>query len=1858
MPLMAAPTPIYGIFDTLFSKITVTFNTHTNTPDPGPRCGAILAAETLALLGESPSCTWAHSKVLIVFVGAGFKFDFANSLVFKAGALTTPGGVTNSRYELPVQPPAELPPVSAEVNGPEYVGACDATFRLDVGATSGAAGKPLEFGWGLHSYWPTNNNRSTNTTTPANLERFLSATNGTSASIPGVALRVGYSYRFYVNLTSWVNGTSKSFVDVKKVGNAVPRLLLPSPNRLSVKMSEPLEIRVQVRPPACSQYNAASLVSRGEWSQTGGPPVAIQNPGSVYLTVPAFALQLGRTYAFTIKAWTVDDSLQVVGTVNSTFSVQVYEEPPVATIAGGSYRAAPVPQGSAPYWITFDASASKDPVYTQAMNFTWSIFEVNATGAPETLGSNATLATVAGPVLRLSTLRLRANTNFSVRVRVTAANNRTATAAQGVVALAERVPIVDISFGTITAKVNPGDKVVLRARVANRSSNPAASGVTWAWRCASNNIDMGDRQLFGTPSNGAQFIVAAGVLAKGATYEFVVSATDGVSSTTGRSLVGFAAVVINVNAPPGLGVCSSSPPSGVAAMTQFRLGCSGWEDVDTPLAYQFMRLKMRGKIDALYLKVCEKRLLPYFETVLPAPENQEKKSITVRSIITDFLGAATEYDFLVNVTQFEDVGPVLREMSERRKEGDTQAYAATFGGVATKLKQLSSNVSYVAAERETLVDSLDKMLQSSQDLGEMGAALIEEATDFENRAEITEKTQEVAIRILGNITANTTTPLPKGALVAGVAAVGNILAAATPANTSIYAPRVERTDPDHSLGLSTPKAQRLEKVLTNFATILGNSLEVDEDPATARAAAVSPDGPSVYLTSVMSKGLSKPRNVSCGEGTDASVVIPPVDGTDPEALSQVSVVYIDKGNMYPPYRRAPLTPISPPNARSGILMLEVRDPSSGSVIPVRNNTKPFRYTVPGRDDNSSFSFVDGYDAEPICLYWNQEKGNWTSDGLTAVSVAPDGGITCDSSHLTSFHSQTRFRLRINVVKPYDITDIRAYDPSRNKMMAFLLGLLGCFTLVFLFASKLDEQDRIDDVDRVEEVNFWRLANRARRYKISDRSHKNFRESLAIAMRRRHPWFSILAHPVGDYMNKRKRLIILLVLIINSGVTCLLLLGQKQQLPFISGNASTAFFAMLIGFPIPFTVALLFERSTPREYRLRVARQSMFASLAGCLFIIGGICFQDMLLSGGDNDDEDNGDNEGDVDGVNDEKDGGGGNEEDAGQEEEERAQKEEEEEEEEDMAAALGINVAAAQELGPTVAASAGGGMGLYVGMSITRGVRKSLARSKKVAGMGHGGVGPKKHFTLAEKARQEGRDLHGFFVHDFDEEKEAERKKKLHFQRLNSLGLDDRKRRHEGVKTSHFARPITHMVALRAPNKAFCGCCGLKSSHDQHLSVYDWTFSDGLGVLISGIAVIGGSLLIAVLSWRFRDERDDAVQSSVYSMAQDIVFRIMTITVVEYALVAPIALGCFGVACFGSSSDEKEKAKGRAPEESVVSEVSSDVLPEECVDLEIHCDIPAFRYDQHGVVQQVTAIGHRDGVRVGMEIVEVNGERCHRNPKVIRHKLREAHLISHMYHAKFRVLSHGKVENEKKTHLKRIADRYFEGLMLDNDEESDSWITSSDTEAEPGEYTHHHHHHHGGVYPVSAGGRSSRPSTSRPRSRSRRPGSRYGDGKRSSRPVSRATQEKRRKAAELARLRELGVLESDSDSADGRVLGPGIADHGGGVQTMSVNHAPDAILQSRADVEDSNDLPSELAMPSEMSMPSELMVSEAELGRSEMGGQVMTVGGSGAGLLDSVPGIVGIGGSGNAAASSTSNAPGDSSESQSGGTGRRRIHI
>jgi hypothetical protein len=191
------------------------------------------------------------------------------------------------------------------------------------------------------------------------------------------------------------------------------------------------------------------------------------------------------------------------------------------------------------------------------------------------------------------------------------------------------VPSVFISTSSDVANGNEPLRLVGSADFGTEKS------FVYEWSVTSNNLDLDDTTKLLTSRTSKDLVIAADVLVPGATVTFQLLVRPTSSSTAEP---GKATRTIKANRAPASGSCIANPPSGIAYTTSFMLQCTGWEDEDLPLSYEY-KLERNGALVNLLVaegsNKCVTELGPGVQSIT--------------AYIRDSWGAETAYKLLIPV---------------------------------------------------------------------------------------------------------------------------------------------------------------------------------------------------------------------------------------------------------------------------------------------------------------------------------------------------------------------------------------------------------------------------------------------------------------------------------------------------------------------------------------------------------------------------------------------------------------------------------------------------------------------------------------------------------------------------------------------------------------------------------------------------------------------------------------------------------------------------------------------------------------------------------------------------------------------------------------------------------------------------------------------------------------------------------------------------------------------------------------------------------------------------------------------------------------------------------------------------------
>mmetsp|Transcript_44328 Transcript_44328/g.73942 ORF Transcript_44328/g.73942 Transcript_44328/m.73942 type:complete len:2640 (-) Transcript_44328:145-8064(-) len=1455
-PTMTGPTPILARFNDAITMINVYYNFPTNAPgstSSAATCNYLLDSSSVLLLGEKPTCIWESPTQLNLHLGRGFLAVPSSLIITKPDIVQRKDALahapTSGRAELRLELPPNPPTVSVSIVAPEVIGACDAAIALDsVG--QGSAGRPFVYNWTfIGSSFPHSSAFT------SSIQDAMRAVNESRALVRSSSFRMGNVYSFRVHARNWLGISSSATHIFRKSSKAVPILHLPGPTHIVAKRSEPLNIAVQVRPAECSiPKNGGERVilsTLAQWHQASGPTqIQIPQPTSAYLRLPAFVLDIGSTYQFSMIASTKDATGNSVGDTNVTFTVNVTDEPVQAVISGGSERLVSLSAGA---YITFDGEKSIDTAYQLSrLSFNWSLTNVANGTAVALSTANATSA-------RISANHLVANQTYMLELIATSNASRRERSGKAVQII--RTTVADIPSVSIKSRsifVNVHTKLTLSAVI--RSGNVSkAFGLSQRWYCTSGNFNLSDSRNLLSDTTTENLIIRPNSLTPGSTYTFSIKAWySGLKEEHDDH--GEASVTIQTNYPPVFGTCKGSPPVGTAMITSFRLSCEGWTDVDLPLRYQFQMVTSRHTTAEVqdyeddpgksipsevpfFLDLCEPRQAGYYSTVLSASDGLSNV-VTIRARIVDNMGASSSFIFSLTVLPLPSSSLSIAEqtMKTRFGEGDIQEYVVLAAGVSSQINSADDPTPIQSATslRMSMLRNVEAMtISNGSNLARVvdpqtSAALVERITAANRSGEVSDDLFDLSLNVMDSVAARTrgtASAAPKDPMVPETVtqlsrSVANVL----------HGARASRSN------LTSKRSAVVVGLLTNLSSLLvsDGQVELGEDAVTIGSRNAQDGSTQIMLTGTLIQSASLENAILLQKTTNCKVTFQRPDegigggGGQNVSLSssvlQLGLTTIT-GSSLPYYEARP----AQHDLENGIVKIEVRSADSKEVR-IENTSQPIRFTIPGWEAARSSADVN-LQSQYNCTYWN--GSHWSGRGLSLSTG--EGVPVCESSHLTLFALLSNsFRVEVNTFDESDISDARAYNPAENPVMLLAVVILGVALLSFpvlrwydrnpggcIFAH--DDRRMTSDVSFNEvERDFWRLKTQTRYLHTEAKgSCANWMRTSSMAMRTRHPWLALLLRHPGDYMNSQKRLLVLLVLLLNSAVVCALLEGTSQNIFFLTGNVAQAIVACFIAFPIPYIVSTLFSRSTPKEFKIPFSSSGLAASLPWLFFIVS-ICAQELHDGITMEDDEDGGDGD----------DGDDGNQ--------ERQEQDDEDTDEEEKDDYNNNNTDQNHES------------------------RKAAQSSTKAAILSH-------ESTMATNMASTAGTLSGWVAGDGDKKKE---------------GIKKGKNRRSVSIRMHFKSSDAKLLKR---TESFYGFV-----RESMVRNNEWTLRDGVASLATLILILGCVFLLVVLSWSNRKESTQAsFDITLLCYGQDICFRIFTIVVAEAVVIAMLS--------FSSSSSAVE---------------------------------------------------------------------------------------------------------------------------------------------------------------------------------------------------------------------------------------------------------------------------------------------------------------------------------------------------------------
>jgi len=1141
----------------------------------------------MRLLGYGYTCKWnAEGDILEVLLGTHFSANVGQNLTVLSNTVANATGAASCPFNVSVK---LQPPVSSnlrvQITGPTILKPCQAaTFQALIlsGRDTNAS-----YLWKLESVANTSNS----------LVQFVSIQTSPFLILSGTNFSVGL-HNLSVTVTDVFGFSNVSWFTFNKTSFLPPEVSLQSPQVITgFRTSSSLSIYTKVLKSACPsaiQYNISAM-----WRQAkrGSPyiagnlssfistltdhVVAIPDPRSYNLKIPAYALKPGHMYGFilTVKSYLPNGHLAAAS--NESLIVKVQNTDVVVQIKGGSKRTLGIVVGSTNVF-SFDATDSYDPDnLTYPLQYKWQLYSSSA----GSIVDPSVIMTL--PVLNIPSSAVSPDQQYIVSVNVTGqpaatGERRMSSASQIVLTISRAIPTVTVTANTsYGSKHNTNEKLIMTLQVASHTSEI----VSYLWSTSSPLLNLSDPSVRRSSITGESLVLASNVLQPGETYEFSASVTDA------EGEVGSAYLTIIANSGPSQGTCYSIPTSGVALTDTFRFACTGWSDEDLPILYRFQCYQ--NVSNSLQLSdISEYISSEYLDTVLPPPP-ATASNLTIVATIKDGLNATTSFTFQVKVSQITnlDTNATSKAASDALDSGDVQTFTVLVSGMASYLKSGSLGTVESVELRSALLSDVDSLAQGG---GFAAAAqLVNALTDYTSPADLDAAIRSSALSTLATISegfGSESTAPDESTAKSALSALGNIVGAEA-ATESSASGSIATSDGSHG--------SRVEGILASLSSALLRGAAIGEDPVELATS-------NVVLVSQLQRAENL-GGISLSASSGGKVEIPsdlPVNSGS-IAMSMSSI----KTSLYPVDSNA-----------TGLVIVELRQ--DGVEIASSQSEEGYKIVIP----------LTGYTAEDVetmdfsCRYWDPATLQWSTDGLSFVNASIEEGLTCVSKHLTAFNGDASVEINVNAPTEVELEAFSLANPVMAVCVFVFCGYLTVVVIGFYIDLKVSASQGNAASD-----SFWRNSNNFRMSRITaGRSFLIFRKMSCWGLRRKHPWFSIYGRHHGDYINSVKRASILLCLLFNTMAICALLLDQDQKLPFLSSNLANAFVSMAFCFPVPFLMGYLHKREVPERFKIKIMGKEQATSAFGYILLILGLVCGELMwedMGGGDEGEEEGGEDE-------------------------------------------------------------------------------------------------------------------------------------------------------------------------------------------------------------------------------------------------------------------------------------------------------------------------------------------------------------------------------------------------------------------------------------------------------------------------------------------------------------------------------------------------------------------------------------------------------------------------------------------------------
>ncbi|KAJ8045834.1 Polycystic kidney disease 1-related protein [Holothuria leucospilota] len=931
-------------------------------------------------LGTGAECYWIGTKVLVVLFG---KYD-GTTLLVPGDSLTLKDDAVKSFNEdnsrsgsgsVTIDSADNPPRVTALLSGPETIPSCG-YVSMDGRKSTGSGARALTYVWSVTSSGST----SAVDSTLASINAENSGSGAAEVEFDGTDMDADTDYEFTLTVTNFLGESDSTSLTVTRSGVAAPevKVLVEGTDADSTLIADSFSLTAEVK-----YYS--ECVPAGEtqfqWSTNNSDvPLNLKTMYTRRLYIPANSLPGGENIEFTVRVFKSSDESAYV---ESSITITTIKSALIAVIDGGKEFTVGRDSGD----ILLSAANSIDPdEEAREWEYEWQCIQTTDNSAcwsfnPATIGFLIVNGTNVGDAqLEFDALSLEADKSYEFTVTVRK-DDRSDSASVVISAVNGNPPKIYLSSSDDDNTVNDDEYIVFTAVISHESD---VQDVTWETA----DTDLGYGYIDFTDVNnllvppgmystapGSTFAIIGvqkGIVSRGTEYVIALNVTtvDGQSSAS--------KLYLTVRSGPTSCDFTVADYEELAEVTFLTENCVTSSDA-YPLNFQLFVEKDDGSYEAVtekksepsisgigkpkldgsdtrtyIMKVCDKNLMCSEYDVTATVT--EKSSFSEQEI-SDFKAnnveakkyAGDTISAIANRNMLPDATTAAESRKRRRRSAEATSELAT---EQLELVQLTLENSVLdSSSAQTLLDQIEFMNTNDMTLADQSTFLgyLADIVDvyLNEGTAISESSANIIFGKCSDIGSNLD-PLYNENILDEIETVQTKLSKSLSSDLSVGAPAVEVQTSEY---VSTVQKAVLSGVFSSKSS--GDVISIDFGSELS----------ALYGASW-----------SCGSDTCSGV--------------SLSMVHYDTGSDYFSTDSNDIT-----YRLCDIISIEISNPNTGQKLNVSDLSSTISMAFPVTRTLSS-------EVTPSCVYWDDELGTWSTDGLDTT----DGGssITCESDHLTAF----------------------------------------------------------------------------------------------------------------------------------------------------------------------------------------------------------------------------------------------------------------------------------------------------------------------------------------------------------------------------------------------------------------------------------------------------------------------------------------------------------------------------------------------------------------------------------------------------------------------------------------------------------------------------------------------------------------------------------------------------------------------------------------------------------------------------------------------------------------------------------------